>query len=125
MSCRTGLSRYAKVTCSKATAPSTSPSATGRLRLGHRRRLLDDARQLLQRRARRLERVVELREVLHRFEELPQIEDEAVSTPRVSWPVHDEVAAVHQHEGGGEPPEQDDPGPKVEPGGSDQMLASR
>ena len=52
------------------------PHAHGAHRLRHGWHLFDDAGELFQRRARGLEHVVELRQVLHRLEELPQVQHE-------------------------------------------------
>ena len=46
------------------------------LGLGDRRRLVEHARELLQRRGRALELRVELAQVLHRLEEAPQVQEE-------------------------------------------------
>ena len=69
----------------------------GRSRLGNRRRLFQHARQLLERGARRLKHVVELRQLLHRVEELAQIEDECGQHAERDLSLHDEVPAEQQN----------------------------
>ena len=68
-----------------------------RSRLTHGRRFLQHAGQLLQRRAGGLEHVVELRQLLHRVEELAQIEDECGQHAERDLSLHDEVPAEQQN----------------------------
>ena len=68
-------------------------------RLGHARLLLEDAGELLERRGRRLEGVVELRDVHHRLEELPQVEQERREHADGDLAVVGEVPAVQQDHG--------------------------
>ena len=86
------------------------PQCDGAPGLRNRRRLLDHARQLLKRRACCLKHVVELRQLLHRVEELPQVEDEGGQHTKRQLALHDEVAAVEKHQRGGETSEQVDGG---------------
>ena len=73
------------------------------------RALGEHARQLLQCRRRRLEGVEELRDLLHRFEEHPQIQQERGKGADRHLPVQHPVAAVEQHHAGGEVADQLDP----------------
>ena len=75
----------------------------------HRVRRILDARalgehpcQLLQRRRRGLERVEELRDLLHRLEEHPQVEQERGERADRHLSVQHPVAAVEQHHAGGD-----------------------
>ena len=81
-------------------------------RLAHGRGLLQDARELLERRARRLEHVVELRKVLQRVEELPQVQDEGGQHAKRQLALGEEVAAIQQDAGRGQAPEQVDGRPE-------------
>ncbi len=66
-------------------------------RLGHGRSLVQHPGDLLQRRGRRLERVVELRQVLERVEEALEVEQEGDQHPDLHAPVDDPEPAVEQH----------------------------
>ena len=77
-------------------------------RLGHRGRLLQHPRDLLQRRRGRLERVVELREVLQRVEEPLQVEQERGQHADLDVPVHHPQPAVEQDRARGEVADQRD-----------------
>ena len=68
-------------------------------RLGDAGLLLEDAGDLLQGRVGGLERVVELRDVHHRLEELPQVEQERRQHADGDLAVEGEVAAVDQDDG--------------------------
>ena len=69
----------------------------------NRRLLVEHTRQFLEPRGRRLEEVVELAELLHRFEEPAQVQEERREHADAHPPVDREPTAVEDHDGGGEP----------------------
>ncbi len=75
---------------------------------------LQDAGQLLEGRGGRLERVVELRDLGHRLEELAQVEQEGRQRPDGDVALIGAPAAVEQHDADGDVA--DEPDPRHEPG---------
>ena len=74
--------------------------------LGDARGLVEHARQLLERRRRGLEQVVELRQLLHRREEPPQVQQERGEHADGHVVIEHAQAAVDQHDRGGGPPDE-------------------
>ena len=68
-------------------------------RIGERRLGVEHREDVVERRRRRQERLVELRELLHRVEEVGQEPDEDEEAARRQVPVEDERAAVAEHHG--------------------------
>ena len=81
-----------------ARASSVAGRARGPGGLGHRRRLLEHARELLERGRGGLEDVVELAEVLHRIEEATQVEEERGEHADGDLPVEHAHRAVDEHD---------------------------
>ena len=77
--------------------PDRCRKPNGCLWLGHRGPFGQDGRDLLERRARRLQRVVEDRDVLHRVVELAQIQQEGRQHAEFEAVVRHAVAADEQH----------------------------
>ena len=73
-------------------------SSTGARPVEHLRLLVQHLDDLVERGDRREERVVELRELLHRVEEVRQVADEREERADGHVPVEDEVAAVAEHD---------------------------
>jgi hypothetical protein len=80
----------------------------GRHRLGYGGAFVEDAGELLQGGGRGLERVVELRQLLHRLEEPPQVQQERRQHADLQLAVDGPGAAVEQHDGDGDVAEQPD-----------------
>ena len=96
-------SRYPNSTPSKRTSPVRVGQRRGRDRLGHARRLGEHAGELLRGGGRGLEQVVELAELLHRREELAQVEQERGEHAHGHLAVEHPVRAHQQHERDGQP----------------------
>ena len=81
-------------------APLDSRQLDGSGPVAHLRLLVEDASDLVECRDRREERVVELRQLLHRIEEVRQVADEREQRADGHVSVEDEVAAVAEHDRG-------------------------